>query len=194
MQSNIDDIKLSSSVTIGKYKELENEQNREKISDFIMERFSERYILPLESIDKKKKNGFCIMAVCCLMIETLESFRQGWSDSNNKSKEAFCYFFDGNEPFKDFRGFVAEFYKHVRCGILHQAETTGGWLIIRKGPLFDRANKTINATKFFKKLKTCLKHYCGDLKNSDWNSDVWHKFREKMKAICENCKHIKKIG
>lgn len=40
------------------------------------------------------------------------------------------------------------FFTDIRCGILHQAETRGGWKIQRKGTLLDDHNKTMNATVF----------------------------------------------
>jgi hypothetical protein len=69
-----------------------------------------------------------MMAVSCLMIEALECFRQGWIDTKERGKgaQAFRLFFDTAEPLKEFRGYAPAFYTHVRCGILHQAETTGG--------------------------------------------------------------------
>jgi len=83
-----------------------------------------------------------MMAVSCLMIEALECFLQGWSSSENRSKAAFCLFFDAHDQFKDLRGYGQHFYKNVRCGILHQAETTGGWRIRRdKSCLFDAATE-----------------------------------------------------
>src|SRR3990170_2299006 len=88
----MENTRLSSSVTIGKYRQFEANENREEIAKFILERFTERYITPLLG-DTKKKHGFCIMAISCLMIEALESFRQGWCDTNGKSKKAFESFF-----------------------------------------------------------------------------------------------------
>jgi hypothetical protein len=132
------------------------------------------------------------------MIEALESFRQGWGDTNagmpfrgktrSKGEVAFHYFFGHNEEFKDFRRYPQEFYKHIRCGILHQAESTGGWRITRKGPLFDAPTKTINATLFLNKLRKSLEGYCEELKSSDWNSPLWDNLRKKMQVICENCR------
>lgn len=256
-------IKLSSSVNIGEYKEYENEEDKEKIADFIYERFTERYIIPQENYEynylfslndkikqflldgkvgkqlkitlgehniqlssranlkkinntnweirdikrdkiKKyrieiqnsksniyniidKKNGFSIMANCCLMIEALESFYRGWKKSQ-KSELAFCNFFDHAIEFYDFHGFSSDFYKNVRCGIFHQAETTGGWKIIRKGPLFNTDTLTINATKFQNQLKKYLERYTNNLKKLDWNDDKWIKLRKKMKNIINNCK------
>src|SRR5262249_3818794 len=150
---DLGDTKLSSNITINRYREIEHEQKKDEISKFIHERFTERYITPLK---KEPKHGFCTMAISCLMIEALESFWQGWPNSDGKSKAAFCYFFDRSDDLKDFRGHVQEFYKHVRCGILHQAETTGGWRIRRNGALFDPTTKTINATEFHNRLEKCL--------------------------------------
>lgn len=80
-----------------------------------------------------------------------------------------------------------DFHKGVRCGILHQAETTRGWRINRKGPLFDPATKTINATKFHGELKKCLEGYCCTLRQSAWEDDVWTNLRTKMASVIENC-------
>ena len=84
--------KLSSTVTVAKYRQLEAEKDRTKIADFILQRFTERYIRPLHG-DSTRKNGFCTMAVSCLMIEALESFWNGWPDTTRKSQEAFRSFF-----------------------------------------------------------------------------------------------------
>lgn len=184
------DIKLSSSLRVSEYRELEAKKDRSKIADFVLERFTERYITPL-SDDLKKKHGFCTMAISCLMIEALESFRQGWPHTNRKSEEAFCSFFswclEQGSELGVFSVDAKDFYKNVRCGILHQAETTNGWLIRRKGPLFVPAKKILNATKFHIELKKYLRSYCDLLKNSAWGSEVWKNLIKKMKAVVENC-------
>lgn len=178
------DSKLSSSVTVSQYRKLEKEQNQSEIIAFIRERFTERYISPLKS---EPKHGFCTMAVCCLMIEALESFWRGWPNSNGKSELAFCSFFSRSDELKEFRAHSQEFYKHIRCGILHQAETTGGWHILRKGVLFDSGTKTINATRFHSRLEKSLKAYCDALDKAAWDDDIWKNLRRKMDAICKNC-------
>src|SRR5437879_1274037 len=106
------------------------------------------------------------------MIEALESFRQGWPNSDSKSKAAFCHFFDGNDRFKEFRGYAQAFYENVRCGILHQAETTGGWKITRKqkAPVFDAKTLTINADRFIRRLGSVLDEFRDRLKIADWDS------------------------
>jgi hypothetical protein len=156
------------------------------IADAIRARFTDRYVAPVKSSPRR---GFTMMAVSCLMIEALESFRQGWETSDRQSKAAFCFFFDASEPFKDFRGHAQAFYTHVRCGILHQAETTGGWRIRRDGsPLFVPAALTVNADRFLDALEQALGDFCDGLKAAAWDSPEWKKVRDKMNAIVRHCR------
>ncbi len=182
--NNSRDSKLSSSITISSYEQLESLKDRDKIADFIKERFTERYITPLKG---ENKHGFCTMAISCLMIESLESFRQGWENTKNKSEKAFISFFNRRSGLVEFEPYVKDFYVSVRCGILHQGETTGGWHIRRDGLLFDSSTKTVNATKFHNELAKYLDLYCDELKKSNWNDAIWKNLITKMKAICKNC-------
>jgi hypothetical protein len=184
MNRRLTDTYLSSAVTVSQYLALEKGQCRDEIAEFVYERFTERYVRPFD--DKATKNGFAMMASACLMIEALESFWQGWAKSPN-SALAFCQFFDRNDTFQALRGDCQKFYVNVRCGILHQGETTDGWHIRRDlSSLFEPATTTIDATRFLKEMDRCLADYCDLLRNSEWNSDVWEKFRKKMNAVCKN--------
>lgn len=180
------DTLLSSSLSLPQYLALEQKQERNAIAEFLYERFHERYIGPFQ--DNPKKNGFIMMASSCLMIEALESFWQGWKKSPN-SALAFCQFFDRNDRFLTLRGYSQQFYTNVRCGILHQGETTGEWHIRRDlAELFDAKSLTIDATRFLKALEGCLSDYRSTLKEAEWDADVWNKFRRKMKGVCANAK------
>ena len=184
MQINQGQSLLSSSTSVDRYLEMELQKDIEGISKFIYERFNERYIKPF--INNKNKSGFIMMASACLMIEALESFWHGWRRSPN-SGLAFCQFFDRNGRFILLQGLREEFYVHVRCGIMHQGETTGGWHIRRDGrEIFNSQSKTIDATKFLKEMDGALNDYCELLKNTTWSDKRWLKFRKKMKSICEN--------
>ena len=116
----------TSHVTVADYAawRAEGEAGKAKIAEFFRERMRERYIDPVLALDADEKNGFSIMALSCLMLETCETFRQGWRSSIGKSERAFVSFFGREDLFGDFRGHASEFWKNVRCGILHQGETT----------------------------------------------------------------------
>ena len=174
---------LSSSCTVAMYRKLEQSRDQKAIANFIEERFTERYLSPIQ-VDPSKKNGFTIMAVSCVMVEAIECFARGWGQSNGRSRKAFRGFFSRWPAFESFVPVADQFYEHVRCGILHQAETTGGWRIRRSGPLL--SEKTINATAFANALHFALRQYADQLRADAWQSEIWIALREKMRSICEN--------
>jgi len=82
-----------------------------------------------------------------------------------------------------------QFYKHIRCGILHQAETTGGYSVVRDGPLFDPGKGSVNANKFLKALNSCLDKYLTELQANHVTSERWKAAVKKAKCICDNFEH-----
>lgn len=175
--------RLSSSVTVARYRALERQEDWEALASFIVERFEERYFKPIEN--SSTKHGFTILAVCCLVIETLESFYQGRADTKRKSAQMFRDFFKRNAPLRAFSGEDDWFFQSIRCGILHQGEVRNGWRILRNGPLLDTESKAINATRFLRELKKAVKDYGNLLKIND--REYRSLFKKKMKAVCANC-------
>lgn len=185
MPAKPEDIRLSSQLTVAGYRALELQQDRTAISIFLKQRFTERYISSLAQ-ETNRKNGFAIVALACLMVEALESFENGWARSDRKSGLAFSGFFARYPQFASLKPVAGEFYRHVRCGILHQAESTGGWRIRRDGEMFHSPTLTINAVKFMKGVEAALAAYCARLESEPWTSGTWRNFREKMAAVCQN--------
>lgn len=181
-------------VTVQDYEKLVRKQDRKEIAKVIYQRFYGRYIKPFLFEDahgqyaREFKHGFSVMANSCLLIETLEAFCQGWEDTRNRSEFAFKSFFQRVKRFSKFKNYAIQFYKNVRCGILHQAETTGGWKIRRDGDFFGEKTLTINATQFLDTLLQCLDDYRSELENSNWDSERWDNLRRKMRSIIRNTK------
>ncbi|HEX2854300.1 MAG TPA: hypothetical protein VHO24_13775 [Opitutaceae bacterium] len=182
--------RLSKSTTRTRYREMETAKNRTGIADFIRERLTERFIDPVESTPREQKHGFTTMALSCLLVETLESFWHGWPDSKGKSQEAFEKFLNRAGPFREFAPHAKKFFYGVRCGLLHQGETTRGWRVVRNGPLFAEKTLTINATVFHRRLGHEINAYAEMLRTLDWEAKRWKKFRDKMDAICRNCDRL----
>lgn len=126
------------------------------------------------------------------MIEAMESFRYGWNDTmedaDKSGGDIFEGFFTQYDEFKEFRGLGKEFYKRIRCAILHQAEAQNGWSILREGKFYDGINRSINSTVFRRRMKKCLKNYCKELEVADSDSDLWKHFKTKMAYVIQNCK------
>lgn len=183
----------TSEVTVGMYKawELLPDKGWSRKPDFLKRRLEERYIDPIERLLPEHKNGFNIMAISCLMIETLESFYQGWGDRKGKSRECFELFFSRQPRFKAIQdaGLATSFYTDVRCGILHQGETKGGWTISRAGAMFDHANMKLNATAFHRQIALALNDYCAELSNPpSGGPPLRDRFDAKMAVVIAHCK------
>jgi hypothetical protein len=179
-------------LTVGDVRKLlvqKDDNSREVLAELILHRLRDRYITPLEHIPNKPRDfrsGFLTMAACCLMIETFECFREGKRDTIGKGRgqAAFEKFFsDYSTKFSGIKG--KEFYTKIRCGILHQAQTQGRFLILRRGPIFDSAKKSINATKFLRTLKRIVEDYSDDLRVQGMYAVCWTNALRKIEYICE---------
>ena len=181
-------------ITVKKYNDLiSNNNNKEELADFVYNRLYSRYIKPFEFSDEtyknEYKNGFSMMASFCLLIETLQSFKEGLGDSKNISGSLIKIFFYETKFFPEFKNQGKEIYENIRCGILHQGETTRGWKITRVPSVSSSfSKKTINANEFMNNLKKSLTEYKKELISEDWDSTIWQKFRTKMEKIIENTK------
>jgi hypothetical protein len=180
---------------------------------FIDHRLRGRYIAPLQHVTPEKyRSGFLMMASACLLIESLQTFYDGKNESKDPntdpndtevgSEAAFVRFFEKHGKFfpglrgsfplvsvnrqgKTFR--KCAFYKHIRCGILHQAETTGRFSVVRdETPLFDPMDQTVNADEFLNAVEACLDKYINDLGSSAITSKLWNGAAAKLNHICEN--------
>jgi len=113
-------------------------------------RIDTRYLQPIDSIkqhDTQCGEGFAIAALFCSLIEFLESCERGdnfhfvgksnyeLQSNEYNEREASGYFKDflmTRTPFNTFfipSTLVDSFYQDVRCGLLHEARTKGGWYI-----------------------------------------------------------------
>lgn len=183
---SVGETKLSTSVTVDKYKQFEEQENKQAIAAFIVERFDERCFNPV--MNSPSKHGFTMMAVGCLAIEALESLYQGWHFSNDK--KPFKKFLERQKaqgrPLGVFANHEIKFHDNIRNGILHQAETKGGWKVRRAGLLLDLNARSINADCFIRELRKTVAEYASQLQ-VDPDPALWKNFKKKMKRVCENC-------
>ncbi len=129
--------------------------------NFFEQRITTRYLNPINqilSMDLNTGEGFAVVNLQCSLIETIESFHEGWIfnnmkyyyrtittnylkyplNSNNKmsGNHIFESFFKNREPFKSSNPAIPDsFYSDVRCGLLHETQTKNNWVI--------KENKTI---------------------------------------------------
>jgi hypothetical protein len=143
-------------------------------------RIQERYLGPIDFLiaseatkpASDRRYGFTILAVDCMLVETLGAFIEGLEDTEGKSKKTFCKFLRTRKRFAvEFTTdeLAEKFYKQFRCGILHQAETGGESKVWSVGPMLqvDGDAITVNRNKFHESIKGEFQDYLSDLRDPE---------------------------
>lgn len=111
-----------------------NSRSDERDWNFAIEIFEDRIRgRYLDIIDRIINNGclmvdgFSVMALNCLLIETLLQFKNGWDETKKSNSDNYSKFLEEEFP----RVFTNKklafiFYRDIRCGILHSAQTKNG--------------------------------------------------------------------
>lgn len=173
--------------------------------DFFLTRLEDRYLEPLKIIKENgtyRGEGFSIMTIVCSLVEFIEGTFQGinyrYRRRNdpplsqfeyNRSEDIFISFLTQRHPFSlDFNKInAAEFYKNIRCGLLHEARTKGKWTIWGSSPNNKLIDQTTNETivyrdDFLEATKLLIKQYEQDLITSPVRKDA---FIRKFDNVCE---------
>lgn len=177
---------------------------RHEIVRFLDERHTERFFAPIRCLRQAQAGssgyGFAIMALCSLLIETIECYRRGLPSSMESdlgplkttpayasapaeyklhtltfpgSRKIFMNFFSRDQHQIFFPGVDGkDFYEKIRCGLLHQAQTKDAWRIVRTGRFWESDPvKQINRDEFSERLEGCFKAYLRELENEpNWDS------------------------
>jgi len=161
--------------------------------DIFEDRIRSRFLDVVEVFQTMRFSGFAVIAIDCLLIETLQQFYEGKAETpRGKSEEYFRKFLTQTSFNKFFDDEMAKrFYLQIRNGVLHQAEVKASsrvWL--RKGtPLVqyaeDRNGLLIHRKKFHNQLVREFKDYVSRLRvTNPLNADLREKFKTKMDVIC----------
>jgi hypothetical protein len=172
--------------------------------------------------------GFAIMALCCILIETLQAFYEGhimtppnvpdhqctypdgiclkapqliesverctFPDNScvktPPTARSFVQFLRASPHFGDFNARArSSFSIQIRNGLLHDAETRGGWLIRKTDPsgkIVERRGQhyILNRTRFYDALKAEFLDYLARLNDSS-EKVLRDNFLKKMDNICQ---------
>ena len=162
------------------------------------DRISGRFLEPIKLIEQDAAigpfAGFSILALDCLLIETLNQFYQGLDETPKDHKKQFWLFFKGSEYFKKHftRKSAEVFYSHVRCGLLHQAQTKRQTFIRADQPAMIQTSNSnisngiiVDRMKFHQALEQEIASYVTKLeRGSEADSDLRANFLKKMRIIC----------
>ena len=158
-----------------------------------------RFLNIIADAEKKLFSGFAVLALDCLLCETLQQFYDGEDESKSPTGD-FVRFLTSS-PFNRYFGtdntpktsMAAVFYNQFRCGILHQAEVKKTSLIKieDKYSLVDWSDNQhtgliVNRKKFHQQLVQEFSSYLVSLRNQPVIPSIqpWDNFKKKMDLIC----------
>ena len=159
-------------------------------------RLDARFLAPARSLLRQGRSGFAVLALDCLLVETLQQFREGVPETpyvhrNGRrvlaSEDYFKAFLTGPYFGSGFDEQSATlFYRTIRCGILHQAEVKSSSLVRRDRPLVslssDGKGVVVNPRLFHERVEAAFRGYLVDLRKPS-KTDLRQRFRNKMNHI-----------
>lgn len=144
--------------------------------NYLEKRINERFIEPINKLIEMEANlnpverkfGFSVLALDCLLLETIQCFYEGVTDSSYDSKNIYKRFLTQREGFKEhFDDKLAnEFYHKFRCGVIHQAQTSLDSKIWSVGKLISKNNNytIVNRILFHQKITEVFNNYIKELR------------------------------
>jgi hypothetical protein len=164
---------------------------REAVEIF-RDRFESRFLDFIKRVALYEYSGFAILAIDCLLIETLQQFFLGIDETPPRQSKSFFIQFLTNTSFSNYfdEEKASRFYDCIRCGILHQGEIKGNSriLIDKSTPLValppDEDGIIINRKLFHDELLKVYKQYVDDLLTGNGNNELRINFRRKMNYVC----------
>lgn len=166
----------------------------EQVLNAFRRRIRERFLHPINELAKKDKRGnetmrpgFAILTLDCLLIDTIQSFREGrLQDPCLTPSQSFKDFFAMGR-FPEFtRRDVTSFFDQVRNALFHNGETRGKWKIRKDTTCIlskMRGDRIINRTLFHSRIILEFRYLCRDLRSS--NSEHRRLFLQRMDALCD---------
>lgn len=167
-------------------------RSRGEIASILRDRLIGRFSRP--ALSGSVRHGFLFVSVASQLIESYMSFRKGLKSTEGKSGECFRLFFSkfsdsmlSNLSEKQKKRVIDEFYKNVRCGLLHETETRGRWRIQRRGKhpinIDSNGDMVINGVKFLKSVENSIENLADELRANDWDSALTVNVRRKIEFI-----------
>lgn len=174
---------------------------------FLGERYDERFFQPIQLLrdahGSHQGYGIAMMALCSLLVESIQCCRDGLPSTNRRELTSLAQYVPppryevphgewktGPTAFRDFFDYFSscfprtdgeEFYRSIRNGLLHQAQTKNGWTIrVDAKEVCEPRNKVINRNLFADGVKAAFDAYLTELRTSPRDSDIWKNARRRI--------------
>ena len=207
-KNNSHDPELATGWPVSKVAKSLDAREKALLIQFVKRRYEERFLNPIQTLRLAPRNshghGFAVMALCALLIETIQCYRQGFPttdqaefDELKKATKVPPEYYllkveSGREVFKGFFSLPVHrvlfcgidgeiFYSKIRNGIVHQGQTKSGWKI-EKGQtqLWNHEDSIVDSDQFASALESAFNLYLDELSKAKWDDKVWKKARRKI--------------
>lgn len=193
-------------------------QDWEYAFSFFNDRITTRYLNPIKKIldmSLSTGEGFAVVNLQCSLIETIESFYNGWihnhpyyllnglkakcpwdERTNLLNKHIFISFFKYRITLADQNIEGGDFFHNIRCGLLHETQTKNGWVIKSRNPstnvffIKNKNEKIIYRNNFQTAIEETIYNYKraivdGESFGSIQVSELRENFKSKFSHICQ---------
>lgn len=162
----------------------DNEKHWPKAVEVVRDRLTGRFLKFTDLCLNDPYSGFVVLALDCLLAETVEQFRAGATSGSGKSQKYIEKFLSRHrfQPYFDDEA-RTHFFKDIRCGLLHQAEAKEMWLVRRGGSEMLRKvgngrGYIIDVKKFHKAVQQAFEDYLQELilpEEAQLRKNLWEK-------------------
>lgn len=186
----MDALRISPRYTSVDWRKLDpnNQKDWVTAAEIVRDRLDGRFLRFATDCLKQKYSGFVVLAIDCLLAETIQQFTEGIISDDESSRKLFKRFLTGKHFQTHFDPQAREaFYVDIRCGLLHKAEAKNKWLIRRNQPSLLKIEGgqvyIIDVEKFHAALQSSFDDYLKAITepdNAPLRSNLW----KKMDHIC----------
>lgn len=165
----------------------DKEEDWGKAIEIVKDRIEGRFVQWVDKISSEQFSGFAVIALDCLLLETLHGFMTGQPSKGKCS--VYKQFLSNRKHFAFDPAVASSFCENVRNGMMHDTETRRKWLIEMtkpEGKIVDKVGDgsfILNRSLFHSALKRELEDWVSSLKKGD--TTLRNNLRNRMDQVCK---------
>jgi hypothetical protein len=167
--------------------EFKKEDDWLKAIEIVEDRIRGRFVTWIDRIASEQFSGFVVIALDCLLLETLNGFMTGKKSAGDCS--VYKEFLSIHKHFKLDKDIALSFCTNVRNGLIHDTVTKRKWLIEKTKPhgkIVEKdteGNFVLNRSLFHAALKSEFEDWLSDLRTG--NTKARDNLRKRMNQVCD---------
>jgi len=165
----------------------DKEDDWQKAIEIVEDRIRGRFVIWIDKVASEQFSGFVVIALDCLMLETLNGFMTGKKSAGDCS--VYEEFLSTQKHFNLDKDIARSFCTNVRNGLIHDTVTKRKWLVEKTKPdgkIVEKdcdGNFVLNRSLFHAALKSEFEDWLAELRKG--NTKARENLRKRMNQVCE---------